>query len=247
MKTTWIALGALAVALSFAPAAQAQAENPESDGVRPEQNDRRQGRRRGGGGRRGMDPARMQEELGLSDEQVAQMQQMREEMRAEMRAMRESGEGFNREAMQAMREKMQGKMQEILTPEQLEKYQSMRGRRDRGGRDRGGRDRKPKRDLKAEALTALALEGDAKVVVEPMIEAVVAARKAQGEAVRSARDTLKQAIEGQTDEGAITTAVAEFRKARDEARAKTEEAQGDLRELLTVEQEAKLVALGLLD
>ncbi len=80
---------------------------------------------------RGMQQARgpgaMLEELGLSDEQKTQLQELREEQREKMQALRASGERPNREEMQALFAAQREKMQQILTPEQREKMEKARG------------------------------------------------------------------------------------------------------------------------
>lgn len=250
------------VALGFAPAmAQEDGAKPETTPetkpetkpettpeARPERREGRRGRRGGRGA------AQMQEQLGLSDEQVQKMDSIRGEMRDAFRKMREEGGGFDRSAMTEMREKMTSKMKEILTPEQQKKFDEMRsqqqerfGRRGRGrGEGRGRRGNDPAR-LRAEAVKALNLGEEASAVVLPVLDKIIAAQTESREGLRAQRTALQEKAVGDVTSDELTTQLAAFRKARKDARAKVDAARTELQELLTLQQEAKLVALGLLE
>lgn len=97
--------------------------------------------------------AKMQEKLGLSDTQVADIKAIKSSYQSEFQALREKAKalkesGADREAMQpireemkALREKVKGEVGQILTADQkakLEELKAERGSR-RGGGRRGGR------------------------------------------------------------------------------------------------------------
>ncbi len=66
--------------------------------------------------------------------------------------------------------------------------------------------------------------------------------------VQKAADTLQKALEKETpDAEEIKTSLAAYREAREKARQELAKAQQELREILTVDQEAKLVLAGLID
>ncbi|MBF9222070.1 Spy/CpxP family protein refolding chaperone [Hymenobacter ruricola] len=84
---------------------------------------------------------RMTQELGLSADQAAKVQQIMIARGQEMQAMRGQGQGGDREAMrtqmQANREKYDGQFKEVLTPEQYTKYTAMQAERMNRGGGRG--------------------------------------------------------------------------------------------------------------
>ena len=67
---------------------------------------------------------RMKTELGLSDEQVAQLKEVYSQMRPS-----QQGERPSREEMQKKREEADAKVKKILTEEQYAKYEKMRKER----------------------------------------------------------------------------------------------------------------------
>jgi Spy/CpxP family protein refolding chaperone len=210
----------------------------------------------------GLDTEKLKEQLGLSDEQVEKMNALNEANRAEMSEMREkmrSGEfDFSnmRELMTERREAQTKKINELLTPEQQEKFKKAQeerrsrwGQRGRGGRDGGSRGRRGGRDrgarVKENALKALGLDDEVAAVVTPLLDAVLKGRETDRDAQRTRREAFMKKLEG-ADEATVTTLLTEYRAENskaEEARKKTAE---DLREVLTLTQEAKLVGLGVL-
>lgn len=246
-----------------APAFAQDAPKGDGPGTREEGREGRRGGRRGGRGMGmgGMDTDALKEQLGLNDEQVEKMKALNEANRAEMMEMRkkmQSGEfDFSnmRELMTERREAQTKKINELLTPEQQEKYKKVqeerrsqwgqRGGR-RGGREggrRGGRDRGPR--VKAAALKALALDEEVAAVVTPLLDAVLTGRNTDREAQRTRRDAFLKKLDG-ADEATVTTLLTEFRAENTKAEEARKKAGEDLREVLTVTQEAKLVGLGVL-
>lgn len=253
---------ALIGSLLFASPALAQDPTPPGPGGQEEG-----GRRRGGFGRGGpgLPLDQLKEELGLTPEQVAAAEKIGEEMRTKMREAFESGdrEGM-RERMRTMFEESFAKLEETLTPEQKEKFKAFReqmeqrraqfgrGRGEGGpggefGRGRGeGRGRGGER-LREEALAALNLQGEDAAVITPLLDAVLQGREAGRGDAETRRRELQTKVGETTDPEAIGKLLSDFRAAREAARAAALQTQEQLREVLTVEQEAKLVALGVLE
>jgi Spy/CpxP family protein refolding chaperone len=176
------------------------------------------------------------------------MDAVRQEMRDAFQQMRQNG-GFDRQAMRDMRDKMTAKMNEILTPEQQKKMEELRSqRRGRfgrgGGRGRGGPN--PAR-LRQEAVKALNLNEEASAVVLPVLDKILAAQTAARESLRTQQQALQQKAAGDVTTDELKAQLDAFRKARKDAQDKLASARAELQELLTLQQEAKLVALGILD
>ncbi|QEW08173.1 hypothetical protein [Nitrincola iocasae] len=102
---------------------------------------------------RGVPLQRFAETLNLSEEQRNQMEALWEENREERDARREA----QREFMQAKQAQMRERLGEILTPEQLEQWDEMRGnsqygyRQDRrGGCNMDSFDRETRREMRQE-------------------------------------------------------------------------------------------------
>ncbi len=236
----------------------------DGPGARPEEG-RRGGRRGGRGMGMGMDTDKLKEQLGLSDEQVEKFDALNEANRAQMMEMREkmrSGEfDFSnmRELMTKRREEQTKKVNELLTPEQQEKFKKIqeerrsqwgqwgRGGREgggrRGGRNRGGRDRGAR--VKEAALKALALDAEVAAVVTPLLDAVLNSKNADREAQRTRREAFMKKLDG-ADEATVTTLLSEFRAENAKAEEARKKSSEELREVLTLTQEAKLVGLGVL-
>lgn len=260
---------ALIGALMFATPALAQ-DTPPPGGGQDEGGGRRRGGRGGEGGGRGgfgggfggLNIEQLKGELGLTDEQVAEAEKIAEDMRTKMREAFQSGdrEGM-RDRMRAMFEESFTKLEEKLTPEQKEKFKAFReqmeqrrgqfgrGRGGEGGeRGRGGEGRRFGGErLREQALAALALEGEDAAVITPLLDAVLQGRDAARTEAETRRRELQQKVGETTDAEAIGKLLADYRAARETAHATALQTQEQLREVLTVEQEAKLVALGVLE
>lgn len=251
MIRTTLMLSLICSCLSLG-ATTAFAQDGDTPGARPEQDGQRGRRgRRGGFG----NTDQLKEQLGLSDEQIEKFNGMREEMRNKMRELREGGGGFDRSMFQEMREKMTAKVKEILTPEQLEKYNKLqegrRGRMGQRGQGAEGRGRRGGRNnpamVRENAVKALGLEGDAAAVVLPVLDSVLTAQNEAREALRTLRESMREKASGDVTSDELTTLLKSFRDTREESKAKVQKAQTELRELLTLHQEFQLVALGILE
>jgi hypothetical protein len=117
---------------------------------------------------------------------------------------------------------------------------------DRGPGGRGGPERNKAR-LKEQAVEALALKDDETAVVMPLLDTVLETRDTLMREGEDRRQQFLQAARGTTDQAALTKLLEDFRTAREADRALVKAAMDQLREVLTVEQEARLVGLNVLD
>ena len=83
--------------------------------------------------------AKMAEELKLTDEQKTKVTALLKEQAETMRGLRDATPEERREKTKAVREEMQKKMKEILTPEQYTKWEKLRKEGGPGGPGRPGR------------------------------------------------------------------------------------------------------------
>lgn len=239
--------------------AQDPAPQPAPEGEQP-RGDEGEGRRRGqrGGGGRMFGPLgdvdRLKEELGLSDEQVKQIEDLQGVMREQMQKMRDEMRegGFDprtmRDRFRAAREEVEGKLETILTPEQREKMTALRERMQREGREGRGRGREELgRRLREEAVKALALSTEEQAVVLPLLDAVFETRRLLTQEQERRRQELLEKVRSAGQGEELAKLLEEYRAAREADKAQLTLAQNQLREVLTVEQEAKLVGLNVLD
>lgn len=215
----------------------------------------------------GMDVDQLRERLKLTEEQLTQIQgvigEIGQQMMEKMREVREQG-GMDfdkmREAMEGVRKDARTRIGKLLTPEQMPEFEKLSkemdeqlerwtGRRAEGERRLEAGPRRPQtpEELTArrtdEAMTALALEGEEAAVIRPLIEKLVSYQVTAGRALRELRESIGKL----EDEAAIRGRMEEYRKGVDEYRTKVELLTNGLRELVTVQQEAKLFALRIFD
>lgn len=242
--------GVLSLGL-YSPTYAQDSEEKKDKGAEREDGERRRGRRGRRGGRRGMrggfmNPEQMQKELGLDDAQTAKMKDLMTEMRQSMRKMREEGGGW--EGMREQMQNMRKKMNEILTPEQREKYKKIqeerRGRWGRGGRRNAEQDFKR---LRTEAIKSLALSEEESAVLVPLLDGVIETRKLLKAEAEKRRKTFLEKVRATSDEAELADLLKEFRAAKAADTATLKKSQAKLVEVLTPTQEAKLVAFNLLD
>ena len=104
-----------------------------------------------------------------------------------------------------------------------------------------------KKRLLADAEQALALSGEEKAAILPLVEKAIDARtqtRAEGDKRRDA--FLDLARKAATPDG-VKEKLAEYRAAREADQERVKAAQKALREVLSLEHEARLVGLGILD
>lgn len=161
----------------------------------------------------------LERELGLTPAQVEQVRALERELRA---TRGDPDAAFAR-------------LGELLTAEQRAKLAALRARTSPEGQRRA-RDR-------ARALEALALPAEEQASVASLLDTLLERRSTLERATEGRRRLLRPA---QAPE-ALGQALTEYRSAREAARTEWLRAQEGLREVLTLEQEARLVGLGLLE
>lgn len=203
-------------------------------------------------GRRGLKEMRERiGKLGLSPDQMKSFGQLFQDLRKAAREARDSG---NRQGIRQARQKFEKSVRELLTPEQLEKWQGMRPET-QGARGRGRGKRRPGQRGMGAASTEEKLQEIKKIlvlsptqesVVMPQVKTVLEKLKTHEDKLKSARRNLLEALrEGMTAEQ-LEARMGKFRKGRDESEAAIKSAQEELAKGLDKEQKAKLVALGVL-
>lgn len=262
----------LAAVLFAAPApvhAQDEGARPEKKDETPEkkpQDSPDQPRRGRWFGRQfgGLPVDQLKEKLGLSDDQVAKLKQIDEESRESFRKqMQELNKDGNfdfqkmRELMPKQMAEMRDKVKAILTPEQEPKFEEWvkeAEQRMRRGPGQGmGRDPESmKKRLMEQAEKELQLSPDEKSAVLPLIQKVLdagAEARVNGDKRREEFTQFVKKVGGadEAQKAEVQKKLEEYRHAREADQQKVKDAQAALREVLTLENEAKLVALGILD
>ncbi len=207
---------------------------------------------------------RLKEQLKLSDEQYKKIEGFADELGVGFRKeVQEQGDNFDfskmREMMPRYMHEMQDKVRSVLTDDQKPKYEEMvkeeEKRMKEGPRGPNGFGRDPeqlKKRLMEQAEKELGLTDSEKQAVLPLIQKVLDARAEARTSYEKRKeeftDFSKKAT-GQDDAGkaAIQKRLDEFRRAREADLEKIKDAESALREVLTIGNEAKLVALGILD
>jgi hypothetical protein len=232
----------------------------QDEGEKPKQQDppRRQRPQFGG-----LPIEQLKEKLALSDEQVKKLEQINEESNAEFRKeMQELQKDGNldyakmREIMPKRMAALKEKVKEVLTEEQKPKFEEWSKEQEKQMKRQGngfGRDPESmKKRLYDQAEKELTLTADEKNAVMPLVQKVLDARaeaRVNGDKRRAEFTEFVKKVGG-TDEAAkneLQKKLDEFRKAREAEQARIRDAQQALREVLTIENEAKLVAIGILD
>lgn len=230
--------------------------------------------RRQRGGRGGMNIAdQLKDTLKLTDDQVSKVKAIEDDFRNEMQKQRDDmrnnqgGEqpDWNkmRDKMNEMRKGMQDKVRAILTDEQKPKFEEwVKQQEERmsrfgggpggpGGPGGFGRRGPSDEELASRAEKELTLSPDEKSAVMPLVKKVLEARTEARKAQETRREDLKKFLKdvpGTTDaqREEIAGKLKEIKKARDAEEAKIKEAENALREVLTPENEAKLIQMGIL-
>lgn len=231
------------------------------------------GDRGGFGGRGGMMTGildRMKTDLALTEEQSKQVEEImtkaQEEMAENFRKMRE--EGMGNQDWNAIRERMTEfwnasaeKVKAVLSDDQKAKYDAMvaemreqnplfrgegrgPGRGDGEGQGRG--DRGDGRRVER-ALETLKLSPEEAEIVRPLLEEIEKIRNDRGAVEEARRKLLETLDSGSAAEETVQAELQALRDAETARQAALTSKRTELRELLTVEQEARLVTMGILD
>ncbi len=265
---------ALLALLAFAAPAFAQADRPKepkSEDPQPRREERPGNGRFGGSGGDRMQGIMnvLTLELDLdTDQQVKVKKILDESMRDIMRNMGRfwggdpNSEGFAdaRKAFDDMRVKMAGKISKVLTRAQRKEFDLLVDNFDRRAQSfeqnrRAQEDPSEllnprpisKRILMGKAERALFLGPEETAVVMPFIEKVIDTRHALYEGRKVRRKDLLNAISGGAKEDEVRQRMEDIRAAEQFQHLELIAGQQALRELLTIEQEVRFVALELLD
>ncbi|MCA8925486.1 MAG: hypothetical protein KDD82_27005 [Planctomycetes bacterium] len=209
------------------------------------------------------------EELQLDDEQAAHVKKVMDEgMKKMFKRMAESWQpGQDRPDFQSMRGPMEEmrlelekEIESVLTDAQKREFQDLSDNFDRRSQSWEQQARayedptqmfEPapirKRILLAKAERSLFLGPDETQVLMPYVEAVLDRRIALAENRKVRREDLRNAKSGGASENEIRQRLNELRSIETLESLQLEAAQAELRALITVQQEVRLVALGILD
>lgn len=210
----------------------------------------------------------LKDELELTDEQVPKVTTAIEEGLKEgfKRMMKHMGEDNPdqdqiRKEGEEVRTKILDSIRGCLDDEQkkefevlIKEFDSRAGRFERGRNNPGGDaqawlegELPTKERLLLKAENALILSEDEKKVVLPKVDAVISAREKLRDVRRQNRRDLAQAVKGGAKEDEVRERLHALRTKQADLEKSLEKAEEDLRELVTLDQEARLVAIGILD
>ncbi len=99
----------------------------------------------------------------------------------------------------------------------------------------------------AAALKALELPDEEAAVLGPLIEQLMRYQRSSARQLKTLRDQLSKLAGGKGDEAALRKKIEALRKSQTESARKLASLRAGLRELLTFDQEAKLIGLDILD
>jgi hypothetical protein len=170
---------------------------------------------------------------------------------AELRAMGEVDKKQLRELRKSARKEAGKALRQILGKEA---YKTFRRATAKGGKGkRGGKGAKGKKAARKKALSSdlvmrtLKLDEEESAVIKPLLDAVLETQKLlRGEAAKRWAAFKTAALEGD-DEAVLTKLLKTLRRERAEDEATLNKTREKLREVLSIPQEAKLVALRVLD
>ncbi|MCI0340209.1 MAG: hypothetical protein L0216_03515, partial [Planctomycetales bacterium] len=202
---------------------------------------------------------RMKTELSLTPEQESKVKGIAEEFQKKLTdslaKAQETGDWSVMRDLRTSGEEIQKQVREILTPEQQAKFEEMNrnrwggfggpggGGEAGGGGGGGGLDGRIRRIQEELKLTE-----DESVVLVPKIREILQAEEVRDRAVRDARRTLRTAArDAAADPAKVGDGLAAVRKAQSEGDKKLATLRGEVRELVTRQQEALLVGHGVLD
>jgi hypothetical protein len=191
-------------------------------------------------------------EDGLRDGFRQMMKHMGEE-EPDQEKMRKESEEIRTNILKRIRENLdddQKREFEVLVKE----FDTRAGRFERGRNQPGGDatvwldgEVPTKERLLLKAENVLILSEDEKKVVLPRVDAVITVREKMREAKKEQRRNLSQAVRAKAKEDEVRERLHAIRNTQAELEKALARSEEDLRELLTLDQEARLVAIGILD
>ncbi len=165
-----------------------------------------------------------------------------------------------RSSMEDVRVKVAEKINEVLSPDQRREFEVLVDSFDRRAQSfeqmrRASEDPTElfdppplsKRILLSKAERALFLGPDETAVVMPLIERVLDLRIALNEGLKVRRDDLRTAMAGGASDEEVRQRLDGLRGAEERQRQELTAAEAALREVLSLEQEVRFVAMGILD
>lgn len=165
-----------------------------------------------------------------------------------------------RSSMEDVRVKVAEKINEVLSPDQRREFEVLVDTFDRRAQSfeqmrRASEDPTElfdppplsKRILLSKAERALFLGPDETAVVMPLIERVLDLRIALNEGLKVRRDDLRTAMAGGASDEEVRQRLDGLRGAEERQRQELVAAEAALREVLSLEQEVRFVAMGILD
>jgi hypothetical protein len=210
----------------------------------------------------------LKDELELSEDQATKArtaieESIRESMQKMMKHMAEEEpdqDQMRKEGDEA-RAAVTAKIKELLDDEQrkefdvlVKEFDTRAGRFQRGAGNPGGEEElwlegelASKERLLLKAENVLLLSEDEKKVVLPKVDAVISARERMRDARREQRKSLAQAVHAKAKDDEVRERLHALRNHQVELEKTLAKAEDELRELITVDQEARLVAIGILD
>jgi hypothetical protein len=235
------------------PAPKMEPERPKDDSAMPQAPKKKKGKKgkKGKNNKGRMDPRKLAQNLGLNDEQKGEYTKAAKQMRDKLRALREGGTP-DRRRVAALRKEFMEKISGFLTPEQKEKLQGMRQQQGKAGKGKrrggqgAGNSGPSAEQILDQAKEILVLGPTEEPMVMPLIETIINSQKELLANTGKKRMALLAFLrEGGTAEE-TEAKVAEFRESRDKLEKAIETARKELTAMLDKEQQAKLVALGVL-
>ncbi len=191
-------------------------------------------------------------EDGLRDGFRQMMKHMGEE-EPDQEALRREGEEIRKNILDKIRGNLdddQKKEFEVL----IKEFDTRAGRFERGRNQPGGDaamwldgEIATKERLLLKAENVLLLSEDEKKVVLPKVDAVITAREKMREAKKEQRRNLSQAVRAKAKEDEVRERLHALRNSQADLEKVLAGREEELRELLTLDQEARLVAIGILD
>ena len=197
---------------------------------------------------------RLKVALGLSDEQLAKIAPLEAEARETAEKLREDAQqglidpAEAREKVREAREKTVAGIREALTAEQRTKFDAIVERqRENAGAAPTDAERARRRLLQAAEKALDDLGAEEKGAVLPLVSKLIDARAAADTAATKRRAELQELATKTIEKTELTAKLAAYRAAREADLEKVKQAQTAVRDLLTVEHEVKLMALGILE
>lgn len=192
----------------------------------------------------------MKEQLKLTDEQATKLKETYNDFMAQLMDFRNNPDGDLRTRAERLRTEMETKLAEFLTPEQIEQIREMMpGRGRTGGGGGGTRENTEQRDVRRveRAIERMNLTEEEQGIIKGAIEHLLKVRREGQDAARVSREALQAAVDKQAADDELVRLMGEVRTVEETGRTSAHTAEEDLRALLTVHQEAVLIAMGIIN